>query len=207
VKNRFKFSVQTPIALGIAVVSGVVMLATYFGIGTGMRELLLSWVMIMAAAALIIGVFNLAGTHARKVAEGKGLINSGVLVAAIVVTFGVKYFDPDFLPAEWVLSNLIIPVESSLMAVLVISLTYAAIRLVSQRTNLYSVVFVFTAVFSLIAGSAFGLSIPFIQETIKPFISYVLASAGARGILIGVALGTITTGLRIIMGFDRPYGG
>jgi hypothetical protein len=207
VMNRFKFSIQTPIALGIAVITGVIMLATYFGIGGGMRELFLSWVMIMAAAALIIGVFNLTGAHSKKVAEGKGLINSSALIIAAVITFGITFFDQDFLPAEWVLSNLIIPVESSLMAVLVISLTYAAIRLVSQRPTVYSVVFVLTVVFSLIAGTAFGLSIPFIQETVKPFMSYVLASAGARGILIGVALGTIATGLRIIMGFDRPYGG
>jgi hypothetical protein len=33
-------------------------------------------------------------------------------------------------------------------------------------------------------------------------------SLGAlRGLLIGVALGTITTGLRILIGADRPYGG
>ena len=34
-----------------------------------------------------------------------------------------------------------------------------------------------------------------------------VASGGARGILIGVALGTLTTGLRILFGADRPYGG
>jgi len=31
--------------------------------------------------------------------------------------------------------------------------------------------------------------------------------AGIRGILMGVALGSIATGLRILMGADRPYGG
>jgi len=30
---------------------------------------------------------------------------------------------------------------------------------------------------------------------------------GARGILIGVALGSLLTGLRVLFGFDRPYGG
>jgi hypothetical protein len=42
---------------------------------------------------------------------------------------------------------------------------------------------------------------------IRPFIAQVLAAAGARGILLGVALGTLTTGLRILFGVDRPYGG
>jgi hypothetical protein len=31
------------------------------------------------------------------------------------------------------------------------------------------------------------------------------AVAGARGILLGVALGAIATGLRILLGSDRPY--
>jgi hypothetical protein len=30
---------------------------------------------------------------------------------------------------------------------------------------------------------------------------------GARGILIGVSLGILTTGLRVLFGTDRPYGG
>jgi hypothetical protein len=29
--------------------------------------------------------------------------------------------------------------------------------------------------------------------------------AGVRGILLGVALGTIATGLRVLMGAERPY--
>jgi hypothetical protein len=28
-----------------------------------------------------------------------------------------------------------------------------------------------------------------------------------RGIIIGVALGTIATGVRVLAGFDRPYSG
>ena len=206
-KDRFKLSVQNPIALAVAVISGVVMLASYLGFGTGLREALLSWVMIMAAAALIIGVFNLTSVHARNIVAGKGVVYSLALIGSVIVTFAIKFLDQDFLPAEWVLSNLIIPVESALMAVLLISLTYAAIRLVSQRPNVYSVVFVFVVVFTLIANTSLGIAIPFIQEVVKPLITQVLASAGARGILIGVALGTITTGLRVIMGFDRPYGG
>ena len=74
-------------------------------------------------------------------------------------------------------------------------------------TNETSGIFITAVIFSLAASTALGLSIPLIGNTIKPFVTHVLASAGARGILIGVALGTITTGLRILIGADRPYGG
>jgi hypothetical protein len=40
-----------------------------------------------------------------------------------------------------------------------------------------------------------------------PWIAEVWALGGARGILIGVALGTLMTGLRVLFAIDRPYGG
>jgi len=49
--------------------------------------------------------------------------------------------------------------------------------------------------------------VPFFSGIVRPFIAQVLAAGGARGILIGVALGTLTTGLRVLLGSDRPYGG
>jgi hypothetical protein len=30
--------------------------------------------------------------------------------------------------------------------------------------------------------------------------------AGARGLLLGVALGAIATGARVLLGLERPYG-
>ena len=206
-KKQFNFSVQTPIAMVVAVVSGATMLAMYIWPIPSIRTTILNWVTIMAAAALVIGVFNLVSVHSKKVIEGKDLINSLALITAIIVTFMIKFVDQDYLPAEWLLSNLIVPIESALMGVLVISLTYTVVRLITKRPNLNSGIFVITVVFTLAASTAIGLSIPLIGDVLKPFVTHVLASAGARGILIGVALGTITTGLRIIMGFDRPYGG
>ena len=38
------------------------------------------------------------------------------------------------------------------------------------------------------------------------WISQVPAVAGARGLLLGIALGAIATGLRVLLAIDRPYG-
>jgi hypothetical protein len=204
VKNKNKAPIQTPIAMLIAIISGITMLAMYIWPIPNIQTTILNWATIMAAAALVIGVFNLLSVHGKRVIEGKGIVNSFALVITLIVAFLIKYIDPDYLPAEWLLSNLIVPIESALMGVLVISLTYTAVRLISKRPNIYSAIFIITVIFTLASSTALGLSL---LGNVKPFVTQVLAAAGARGILIGVALGTITTGLRILMGFDRPYGG
>jgi hypothetical protein len=60
----------------------------------------------------------------------------------------------------------------------------------------------------LVTGSGVltGLSdIPLLKSVLAGLNA--LPVAGARGILLGIALGSLTTGLRILTGTDRPYGG
>jgi hypothetical protein len=40
---------------------------------------------------------------------------------------------------------------------------------------------------------------------LRNLINDLLVTAGLRGLLIGVALGTITLSLRILVGSERPY--
>jgi hypothetical protein len=35
----------------------------------------------------------------------------------------------------------------------------------------------------------------------------MFSDGGARGLLIGIALGALLTSLRVLFGIDRPYGG
>ena len=95
------------------------------------------------------------------------------------------------------------------MALLAVTLIYASIRLLRRRLNLFSVVFLVTALFILIGSAPLPLlgNVPILSDLIRPLITQVFATAGVRGILLGVALGTLTTGLRILLGADRPYGG
>jgi hypothetical protein len=72
------------------------------------------------------------------------------------------------------------------------------------------VIFLVSAVLFLLAvmPTPFSLN-PYVQ-VFQDFIlnvSGMFSRAGARGLLIGVALGTLLTGLRVLFGIDRPYGG
>lgn len=209
-RSRF----QAPLGTVFAIAAGIIMLMTYVLPLGGARLVILDMVIIGAAAALVIGVFNLASVHLKKLqAEGGSKFGSAALLLALAITFTVTllqeyagFYPQTWLGADWLLTYIQIPVESALMGVLAVTLLYAAVRLVTNRPNIFSVVFVITLLITLVASTQMGVDSAF-GRSLQGFISHGLAAGGARGILIGVALGTITTGLRILFGFDRPYGG
>jgi hypothetical protein len=51
---------------------------------------------------------------------------------------------------------------------------------------------------------ALGEKFPLVRTLNSALIA--LPIAGSTGILIGISLGAILTSLRILFGFDRPYG-
>lgn len=166
-----------------------------------LRGLFLDWVVIASAAALLVGVLNLISVHLAKMRARQGAsLYSFILVSALIVTFFITLLDrPGGFDPQWLVAYIQVPVETSLMAVLTVTLTYAAAQLLSRRTNAYSAIFGLAALAALVSLSPLlGMDFPWIK---------VIASAGGRGILIGVGLGTVATGLRILMGSDRPYGG
>ncbi len=62
-----------------------------------------------------------------------------------------------------------------------------------------------TLLFVLLNSGVFttGLDIPLVKNALG--VLQRLPDAGGRGIVIGLALGTITAGVRIILGVDKPY--
>jgi hypothetical protein len=95
------------------------------------------------------------------------------------------------------------------MAILAITLIYASIRLLRRRVDVMSVLFLVVAVVFLIAilPTPFG---PLLGERgNQALVNFMemFSHGGTRGLLIGIALGTLLTGLRVLFGIDRPYGG
>jgi hypothetical protein len=202
----------------VAIAVGLVILLGYFirlPVLDNLRLILLEWAVVLAAIALWVGIFNLWRVHWRKMTKGPtGKFDSAILVLSLLITLGVTlWFGPSGGWSLWIFRYIQVPIESSLMAILSVILAYACARLLRRRANLLSsellfrIVFVATVVIVLLAtGPLFGFNLPGLAE-LRAWIAQVPATAGARGILLGVALGTIATGLRVLMGADRPYGG
>ncbi len=195
----------------IAITTGaLVLLGYFFQQAAGIQVVLLNWAIILAGVAAIVGIFNLITVHTDKIRRAeKGSVYSALLVIALVATFifGIL-LRPRHEAMQVLLNGIILPVEAALMGLLTVSLLYAAIRLLRRRADVMGIFFLLTAAL-IFLGSAtlpFG-DMPVVGTLVRPWVTQIWALGGARGILIGVALGTLTTGLRVLFGLDRPYGG
>ena len=203
---------RAPLSTAIAIAIGIVVLLGYFielAILQDIRTLLIGWAVIIAGSATMIGIVNLVQVHWRRVrAPRERDLLSGVLLAAFLLTVIFGLFlgpsDPNF---QRVVTSIQMPIEASLMAILAISLAYASLRLLQKRKNAMTIIFVISTILFLLLSSGF------LATSENKYVAGVLGVlsqlpvAGARGLLLGIGLGSLVTGLRILLGSDRPFSG
>jgi hypothetical protein len=199
------------VAVALAIAAGLIVLLGYFFPALGsLQAMLLNWAVVVAGMAALVGVFNLISVHADKVRRReRGGPYSALLLVCLVATFlfGLV-LGPDHPSMRLLVEAVIVPVEASLMALLCVTLLYASIRLLRRRPDLMSIVFLLVAALMLAASATLPSGeVGPISGVLRPWMTQVLALGGTRGLLIGIALGTLTTGLRVLSGADRPYGG
>jgi len=206
VKNTVNL-LNVVIAIGI----GLIVLIGYFVPGLGeIRITVMQWGSLLAAFALLVGVLNLLSVHWTRTSQrSKGSLGSAFLLFAFIATLIIVLISsPSGDLTLWLFNNLQVPLETALLSLLVITLTSAAVRLLRRRLNVFSIIFLFTAVVVLLGtaplywvGDAGPLT------ALSTWLSQVPAAGGMRGLLLGISLGVIATGLRILIGAERPYGG
>ena len=167
----------------------------------------------LAAVAFLLGILNLLGVHFRRIAHQERdwgysifliLAFLGVIGAAVLAAVsGEPVLDGTAL--RWVFHSILSPLEAAAASLLVFFLVAAAFRVMRKRPTLSTVVFVLTIIFVLLGTIPFPGQLGLTLAEARDWLVQVFAMAGARGMLLGVALGTIATGLRVLMGFDRPH--
>ncbi len=205
-KLRGVFSTAIAISTGVFVLLGALIPTDIL---VDFRILLLQWAVLVAGFAVLVGIINLLVVHLAKIRAKSGSGYSLLLALSLLASLVIAIFStPQGTGSRILFDGIIQPVEATLMALMSISLLYASMRLLRHRAGLLSIVFIATAIILLLGAAPlpFG-EVGILHYIISPFIEQVPAAAGARGILIGVALGTLTTGLRVLFGADRPFGG
>lgn len=222
------------VPLMIAAVVGFVMIAAHFiPYADTWAQNAMIWFDILSAVAFILGGGNLLAMHLRKISDRKaGWGFSAVTLVAFLVTLGVGLGKVGVHPAEqfpefpwsgeyiqnggafhWIYANVISPLEATMFALLAFFVASAAFR--SFRAKNTEAVLLLGTAFVILLGRTYagtvltawvpdefaGLRIENISNTIMS----VFNLAGTRAITIGIALGIVSTSLKVLLGVDRSY--
>ena len=171
----------------------------------GVGFFLINWAAIVIAFALLLGFANVISVHWNRIRTRKpGSIYSVVLLLSLIGTLVMGYGGPASKNGQLIFEFILKPLEATFFALLALFIATAAFRAFRVR-NLETFFFVLFALIVLLGQVPVSIYLWPELPVIKDWILNVPTLAGVRGILLGVALGTIATGLRVLIGADRPY--
>jgi len=170
-------------------------------------ELLLRLVVVTLSLAVVLGVLNLMTVHVSRLVRGPGRmarLGSLVLLLAFLGTVMLYLLDGQDQVRGLLLDRVQVTIESALAALLCFALIYGACLVLLRRPTFYGALFV-AAVLAVLVSALPISGVPVLDD-VSRWLMNVPVNAGARGILIGIALATIVAGVRVLIGQDRSYG-
>lgn len=210
------------IPLAICLICGVFMLVQFFiphPAFTSIYKGILNWARIIGVFALVIGIGTLIRLHYSRIARrSPGWIYSIVVFVGLFTTAAIgiiggqkgKLF-------VWIFDNILVPLDATMFSLLAFFIASAAYRAFRARTLdatlllVAAIIVMFGRVpigdflWQHILPQALVDKLPFHPESIAEWIMESPNMAARRGIMIGAALGAISTSLKIILGIERPY--
>ena len=194
----------------VATTAGLLVLADFFidaAVVDALGLYLIRTASVVTAFALILGLTNVATVHFRKIVNrDKSWGYSVVLLGALVFTLTAGFLTggPGSVLMRRVFDSVLFPLEAtifSLLAFFLVAAVYRAFRVKSFESGLFVVFGIIVLLGQMPVGALLWDQLPIIKD----WVLDVPALAGMRGILLGVGLGTAATGMRVLMGIDRPY--
>jgi hypothetical protein len=199
----------------LASIVGVLVLIHFFIAIPGLDPFfigLVEWASIIAGFAILLGLINVARDHVQRVVQRKsgwGYSIALVLSALMVIVLGMLpgssgQGDP---LVQWVFRYVLEPLATTFFSLLAFFLASAFFRALRLR-NLEATLVTVAAVIVLLGQIARVPPWTFLGTDIIRFQQWLVqvpAMAGVRAILLGSAIGAISTAMRVILGLERPY--
>jgi hypothetical protein len=165
------------------------------------------WAIIITAFAYVLGVANVVRISLHNVKQRSpdwpykaALVVALFAMAGLGIGRGIQsggHFD-------WAYLNMYVPMQAtmfSLLAFYIASAAYRAFRARSVEATLLLVTAAIVMLGRVPIGEQIWTRLPDFTE----WIMEVPNMAAKRGIMIGAALGAISTGLKMILGLERSY--
>ena len=210
------------IATLIAGVAGVIVLIDFASAVPNLDQLarvIVEWAALLAVMALLVGLMSVTAGHLMRVLRrqpdwGYSLV---LIVSMLIVIIAGTLVPLRTQDGSFTLPNSLVeqpirdlfrafyqPLASSFLALLAFFSLSAALRALRRRTADTLVIVIVALLVLALAGLPQAAALPVLGESMR-WISDYVALAGARGLLIGTALGAIVAGVRVLLGFDQPY--
>jgi len=212
------------IPLFITATTGVIFIIAYFiphRPVNQIQQLFLAWLYIIAAFAIILGVLNLLLVNGDKIyKQSKGWGYSVIIILSFLVMAGIGTFNLGgraTSPLEegtsfmWLFYNVYYPLSSTVFALLaffVASASFRAFRARNKEAALLLVAAFFVMLGRVPIGNYLTSWIPLKWLQLSTIANWIMAypnMAAQRAIMIGIALGIISTSLRLILGIEKSY--
>lgn len=201
---------KTEVPVAIAFIAGMLMIVSLFSPHPFFAEpaaVMRNWAIIITAFAYVLGVANIARiglgtvrTRGRDWGYKIVLLASLAAMLAVGLSGGIQAGSP----FDWGYINVMVPMQAtmfSLLAFFIASAAYRAFRARSVEATLLLVTAVIVMLGRVPVGEGLWSGMPAFTE----WIMEVPNMAAKRGIMIGAALGAISTGLKMILGLERSY--
>jgi hypothetical protein len=187
----------------------MMMLAQFFvpsKLSTNAYNEITSWVQIIYAFALMVGVVGLLKYHYSRVSRREsGWFYNLVTISSLVfmALLGFIWGRGDGGPFMWVFNNMMAPMQATVFSLLAFFVASAAYRGFVAR-NVEAFLLLISAVSIMFGIASIGNAIPLFSD-IANWVLMNPSMTARRGIFIGVGLGTIAVSLRVILGVERTY--
>ena len=198
------------VPLIITFLAGAFFIADYFIPHAGfsnIAEQINGWTIIVIAFSYILGVANVARINLDQIQKGSKdkfykivLLVCLFFMSMVGMVWGIK----DGSVFDWFFLNVYYPMQSTMFALLAFYIASAAFRAFRIR-SIQAALLAITAVFVMIGRVPIGEAIWKDFSNFSEWIMNVPQLAGKRAILIGAALGAISTGMKVIAGLERTH--
>lgn len=169
---------------------------------------LLSWVLLFAGFALLLGVINVVLVHVRRIQRGeKDWTHSLVLVATLFAVLVAGLIPKEGVQSqviEWVFDNLIAPGQAMLFALTVFFMAAAAFRWLRIGRTGGGWMLAGALLILLAQMPAVNALLPPAWMGVADWVLTVPVMATLRGALLGSGLALVVVSVRFFFGQSEP---
>ncbi|MBS7652413.1 MAG: hypothetical protein QW638_01425 [Candidatus Bathyarchaeia archaeon] len=169
-----------------------------------------NWAVVIGAFALGLGAYSLVMRHGRIIYRRESMWPYSTILLVTMITFivvGLTTGSVTSFHYNWIYTAIIQPVSSTLYGMNAFFIASACYRAFKAR-SLEALLLLLAAIFLMFLNAPIGGVIHPVLPMIGKVIWDFSGATGMRAILIGIGIGTLALGLRIIIGEEKtPLGG